>query len=128
MRVFGKGRFVPLGLSLLLYIVMTGCAQNPGGSKETDQTNEKPGLLSRILGLNRPITVAEGTDLTVVLDQSLSTAENRPGDMFQASVAVPIVIDGKTVIPKDARVKPAIPPINAPSPAPPPMRIPLRLL
>jgi hypothetical protein len=31
--------------------------------------------------------------------------ENRPGDMFQASVAVPIVIDGKTVIPKDARVK-----------------------
>ncbi len=104
MRVFGKGRFVPLGLSLLLCIVMTGCAQNPGGTKETDQTNEKPGLLSRILGLNRPITVPEGTDLTVVLDQSLSTTRNRSGDMFQASVAVPIVIDGQTVIPKDARV------------------------
>jgi hypothetical protein len=105
MRVFGKGRFVPLGLSLLLCIVMTGCAQNPQAAKEADQTNDKPGLLGRILGSNKPITVPEGTDLTVVLDQSLSTMENRPGDVFQASVAVPIAIDGKTVIPKDARVK-----------------------
>ena len=105
MRVFGKRRFVPLGLSLLLCVVMTSCAQNPQAAKETDQTNDKPGLLSRILGSNRPITVPEGTDLTVVLDQSLSTVENRPGDMFRASIAVPIVIDRKTVVPKDARVK-----------------------
>jgi hypothetical protein len=105
MRVFGKRRLVPLGLSLLLCVVMTGCAQNPQTAKQPDQTNDKPGLLSRILGSNRTITVPEGTDLTVVLDQSLSTVENRPGDMFQATVAVPIVIDGKTVVPKDARVK-----------------------
>jgi hypothetical protein len=105
MRVFGKRSFVPLGLTLLLCVVMTGCAQNPQAAKETDQTSDQPGLLNRILGSKRPITIPEGTDLTVVLDQSLSTAENRPGDIFQASVAVPIVIDGKTVIPKDARVK-----------------------
>lgn len=105
MRVCGKRRFVPLGLSLLLCVVMTGCAQNPQAAKETDQTNEKPGLLSRILGSNTSITVPEGTDLTVALDQTLSTMENRPGDTFQASVAAPIAIDGKTVIPKDARVK-----------------------
>ena len=104
-KVFGKRILVPLGLSLLLCVVITGCAQNPQAAKETDQTNEKPGLLSRILGSNRAVTVPEGTELTVVLDQSLSTAENRPGDSFQASVAVPIVIDRKTVIPKDARVK-----------------------
>lgn len=84
---------------------MAGCAQDPQAARKTDQTADQPGLLSRILGSNRPITIPEGTDLTVVLDQSLSTAENRPGDMFQASIAVPIVIDDKTVIPKDARVK-----------------------
>jgi hypothetical protein len=84
---------------------MTGCAQNPKAAKETDQTNDKPGLLSGILGSNRLITVPEGTELTVVLDQSLSTMGNRTGDTFQASIAVPIVIDGKTAIPKDARVK-----------------------
>ena len=105
MRVFGERKFVQPGLSLLLCVVITGCAQNPQAAKQTDQTNDQPGLLSRILGSNRTITVPEGTDLTVALDQSLSTAENRPGDTFQASVAVPIVIDGKTVIPKDARVK-----------------------
>jgi hypothetical protein len=105
MRVFGKRRLVPLGLLFLLCVVITGCAQNPQAAKQTDQTNDQSGLLSRILGSNRTITVPEGTDLTVVLDQSLSTAENRPGDMFQAIVAIPIVIDGKTVIPMDARVK-----------------------
>ena len=105
MRVFGRRRFVPLGLSLLLCVVMTGCAQNLQAAKKSDQTNDKPGLFSRILGSNRPITVPEGTDLTVVLNQSLSTIENRLGDTFEASVAVPIVIDGKTVIPKDAHVK-----------------------
>jgi len=84
---------------------MTGCAQNPQAAKETDQTNDKPGWLSRILGSNTSITVPEGTDLTVALDQGLSSAENRPGDTFQASVAAPIVIDGKTVIPQHARVR-----------------------
>ena len=96
---------MPLGLSLLLCVVITGCAQNPQAARKTEQTGDTPGLLSRILGSNRPITVLEGTDLTVVLDQSLSTAENRPGNMFQASIAVPIVIDDNTVIPKDTRVK-----------------------
>ncbi len=105
MRLFAKRRLVPTGLSLLLCIVITGCAQNPQAAKETDQGNDQPGLLSRTFGSNRPITVPEGTDLTVLLDQSLSSMENHPGDMFQASVAVPIVIDGKTVVPKDARVK-----------------------
>lgn len=105
MRVFGKRKLVPCGLALLLCVVLAGCAQNPQAAKETDQANAKPGLLSRILGSNKPITVPEGTDLTVILDQNLSTMENRPGDVFQASVAAPIVIDGKTVIPKDARVK-----------------------
>ena len=70
MRVFGKRRLVPLGLLLLLCVVMTGCAQNPQAARQTDQTNDKPGFLSRILGSNRPITVPEGTDLTVVLDAS----------------------------------------------------------
>jgi hypothetical protein len=105
MSVFDKRRFVPLGLSLLLCVVMTGCAQNPQAAKETDQTNDKPGLLGRIFGSSVRVTVPEGTDLTVVLDQSLSTMENRAGDPFQASVAVPIVMDVKTVIPQDARVK-----------------------
>ena len=104
MSVFGERRVVLPGFSVLLCLLIAGCGQNPQAAKQADP-NDKPGLLSRILGSNTSITVPEGTDLTVALDQSLSSAENRPGDTFQASVAAPIVIDGKTVIPKDARVK-----------------------
>ena len=94
--MFGKGKLVARGLPLLC-VVVAGCAQNPQAAKEADnQTNDKSGLLSRILGSKRTITVPEGTDLTVVLDQGLSSAQNRPGDAFQASVAAPIAIDGRT--------------------------------
>lgn len=102
---FGKRRVAAPRLFLLLCIVMAGCAQNPRAAQQADETSDKPGLLGRILGLKSTATVAEGTEFTVVLDQSLSTAENRAGDTFRASVALPIVIDGKTVIPQDARVK-----------------------
>ena len=36
MRVFGKRRFAPLDLQLLLCVVMTGCAQNPQAAKEPE--------------------------------------------------------------------------------------------
>jgi hypothetical protein len=40
----------------------------------------------------------------VVLDETLSSAQNRSGDKFQASLASPVVIDDKTVIPQNSRV------------------------
>jgi len=43
--------------------------------------------------------------LSVVLDQSVSSADSHAGDTFDATVVQPVVIGGKTVIPKDARVK-----------------------
>jgi hypothetical protein len=38
----------------------------------------------------------------VRLDNTLSTNYNRPGDEFSATVAQPVIIDGKTVIPQGA--------------------------
>jgi hypothetical protein len=42
--------------------------------------------------------------INVTLDQSVSSDKNRSGDEFDASVSSPVVMDGKTVIPKGARV------------------------
>lgn len=103
MRIPSKTKLITSGLSLLLTIVMAGCAQNPQANGNADNT-DKPGLFSRILDSPKPVTVPEGTDLTVVLDQSISTAANRSGESFKATLASPIVIDGKTVIPKHASV------------------------
>ena len=98
-----KTALIASGLSLLLTILMTGCSQNTQANGNAD-SSDKPGLLNRIFDSPKPVTVPGGTDLRVVLEQSISTAQNRSGDSFKATLASPIVIDGKPVIPNDAPV------------------------
>ncbi|HKD49786.1 MAG TPA: hypothetical protein VKB90_03260 [Candidatus Acidoferrum sp.] len=50
------------------------------------------------------ITVPKGTRLTAVMDQTLHSAKTHEGDTFAASLAAPVQIDGKTVLPKGAHV------------------------
>lgn len=50
------------------------------------------------------ITVPKGTQLTAVVDQTLRSTKTHEGDTFAASLATPVKIDGKTVIPKGAHV------------------------
>lgn len=51
------------------------------------------------------VMVPAGTEIQVKLDQSIATDRTTSGDPFQASVAEPVMIDGKAVIPKNALVK-----------------------
>jgi hypothetical protein len=48
------------------------------------------------------VTLPESTAIHVTLDQALASDESRPGDRFEATVSEPVVIDGKTVIPRGA--------------------------
>ncbi|PYT72655.1 MAG: hypothetical protein DMG39_09045 [Acidobacteria bacterium] len=50
------------------------------------------------------VTVPEHTKIHVFLDQAVSTSA-RPGHHFRATVSKPVVIEGKTVIPKGARAE-----------------------
>jgi hypothetical protein len=63
------------------------------------------GLAVTTMVRNQQISVPAGTELQVRLNESLSTNRDVSGDSFQATVAEPVVIEGKTVIPKDAPVK-----------------------
>src|SRR5439155_8844105 len=51
-----------------------------------------------------PVTVPGHTRIHVVLDQAVSTS-TRPGHHFRATISKPVVIEGKTVIPKGARAE-----------------------
>jgi hypothetical protein len=51
-----------------------------------------------------PVTVPEHTRIHVVLDQAVSTNAG-PGHHFRATVSKPVVIEGKTVIPKGAHAE-----------------------
>jgi len=52
----------------------------------------------------KPVVVPTGTVLTVRLVQSLSSKTSQPGGTFSATMANPITIEGKTVIPQGSKV------------------------
>jgi hypothetical protein len=52
----------------------------------------------------RPVTVPGGTAIAVQLDQTVASDRNQSGDQFDATVAQPIVVDGKTVVPEGSQV------------------------
>jgi hypothetical protein len=90
--------------SLILCLISVSCSQGPQAAPDPNPAGEKPGLFSRLFNSTTSVTIQQGTDLTVTLDQAISTAESRSGDTFRATVAAPVVIEGKTAIPKDAAV------------------------
>jgi hypothetical protein len=51
------------------------------------------------------ITVPRGADLRVSIDQTLSSRDAQSGDGFDATLLSPVVVDGKTVIPSNARIR-----------------------
>jgi hypothetical protein len=46
------------------------------------------------------VVIPAGQSLHVRMEQTVDTKRNRPGDRFQASLVTPLVINGKTVVPK----------------------------
>ena len=103
-----KGHFLyHLAAVLALAALLIGCgsttASDASGSASAD--NKKSSVLGDLLKTTKPMTVPEGTTLAVVLDEPLSSADSRGGDSFAATIAAPVVIAGKTVIPKGARAK-----------------------
>src|SRR5258706_776435 len=52
-----------------------------------------------------PVILPEHTAIRVTLDQSLATNRSRPGDHFAATVSEPVLVDGRTVIPKGAHAE-----------------------
>lgn len=88
-----------------IIFLLEGCSHNTQASGNGNDSNSSPGVIARIFDATQPITIPEDTTLEVVLGESISTASSRSGDVFQATLLSPVVIDGKTVIPKDALVK-----------------------
>lgn len=50
------------------------------------------------------VTLPKGTQITARVDQTLASDKNHWGDSFEASLARPIKVDGKTVLPRGTEV------------------------
>jgi hypothetical protein len=87
-------------LLLPVALCFAGCASKPGSPlalTDAKQAAEpKPDTASE-----RSARVPAGTAVRVRLDQALDTARNRAGDRFTASLATPVRVDEKVVLPKN---------------------------
>ena len=98
-------RFSSSSWILLISLFALAAAACSGDSgTPSDSASNSGGLLSKIES-PKPVTIPAGTDLHVIMDTSLNTGSAQSGDSFEATVADPVVIGGKTIIAKEAHAK-----------------------
>jgi len=93
-----------LYLSLLAVLfALAGCgkpSEEPAATSPAKGQGAKPGLLQRMT--SKQLTIPEGAVITVRLGSTISSKGSRSGDTFSASVAEPVMVEGKTAIPEGA--------------------------
>ena len=97
-----------LGSALLSLLLVTGCSHGPSNAAadSNDQNGQanKKGLLASLFESKKEVTIPEGTQFEVTVDETLASNRNHAGDSFAASLSQPVVEDGKTIIPAGAHV------------------------
>src|SRR5882672_1472605 len=97
-------------------LAVYGCGQSPTtpsastapGAADSSAANSAPSggqKPAEPLFAPKRIVVQAGTPISVTVDQSVSSKTSNPGDHFEASLAAPIIVDGKVVIPSGARAR-----------------------
>ncbi|MGC2696223.1 MAG: hypothetical protein WA738_10580 [Candidatus Angelobacter sp.] len=81
----------------------SGAAAGNAGSDKNGSANRSGE--KKIAAERQPITIPQGTVITVRLGETLSSKSSSTGESFSATVAEPVVVDGKTVIEKGAAAR-----------------------
>jgi BON domain len=91
-------------------VTLTGTAKNPAAQQKLEQiAKQEPGIASvdnqtAVPPPPPPIVVPAGTDIAIILGQSLSSKTSQEGQTFAASVGQPVSVGGQSAIPKGANV------------------------
>jgi hypothetical protein len=101
MRLFLRSLWV---VTLAMSLASCSSVSTPSQADESKKVDER-GILRTILPAERTILLPAGTEIEVVLDESISSAQAQSGDRFDASLSAPVVAEGKTVFPKGARAE-----------------------
>jgi len=103
------------GSIVLCVLLAAGCnhgaASNAADSNagqdfqaNADPNAPKKGIGGGLFESSKDITIPEGVELHVTLDETLASNRNHAGDNFAASLSQPVVEDGKIIIPAGAHV------------------------
>jgi hypothetical protein len=99
-------RHIALAPGLVIFALMAsyGCGSSSQPASTTDSTAPSGSEKKEVAAPPpKPIVVDAGTVIAVTIDQPISTRTNKPGDRFEASLAAPVIVDGKQVIPSGAK-------------------------
>jgi len=94
-------------LAVVVLLAMSGCGQS-GSAPESASSDAGSGNAAAPAPARppaprpQPIVLPAGTAIEITVDQSVSSKTNNAGDRFEASVAAPVVVNGKQVIPSGA--------------------------
>ncbi len=115
-----RSRLVTLTLGLYLALTLLACSSKPPADSTADSTSTEG---STVAGTEKssgssakaarskaaapapapqPVVVPAGTQLTVRLGEALGSKLSQTGQSFSATLATPVEVDGKTVIPSGA--------------------------
>jgi hypothetical protein len=75
-------------------------ATNRPSTSVAPKADPEPAPAPRVVS----ITIPAGTELVVTTSNSLNSGKNTAGDEFEGGLALPVNVDGKTVLQKGARV------------------------
>jgi hypothetical protein len=92
-------RKLSLTVAVLGFFAVTGCSNQPGMLAAN-----AAGVSARATQPLQLITLPKGTTITATVAQTLATDKNHWGDSFVASIARPVRIDGKIVLPRGTEV------------------------
>jgi outer membrane murein-binding lipoprotein Lpp len=89
-------------------LTVAGCSNQAGKeAAATAKKAEKPkaaSVSSKAPQTTTLVTVPKGTAISATVGQTLTSNKNHVGDTFAASLSTPVQVEGKTVIPKGAKV------------------------
>jgi hypothetical protein len=96
-----------LGLAMAAagLLVVAGCSNQPTTQAANHPAAPKPvAAPAKVTEPGKQITVPKGTEITATMGQTLISNKTHTGDSFAASLATPVKVGGKTVIPRGAKV------------------------
>ena len=91
------------------FLTVAGCSnQATNEAAATPEKAETPKAATVSSKAPQPttmmVTVPKGTAISATVGQTLASNKNHVGDMFAARLTTPVQVEGKTVIPKGAKV------------------------
>jgi hypothetical protein len=94
-------------ITAVLAVALAGCSKSTDSSTVTGLTPETTPAKSStpLFSKPDPVTLAQGTPLKIRTESMLSTQTANSGDTFSATLTEPLVIEGKEIAPRGARVQ-----------------------